>query len=175
MTTVDLQPTHLEDHLIKLVPLSTDDLDRLYAVGSDPLIWEQHPSRDRYQSEVFEKFFADAIASGGAFLILDAVTRDVIGSSRYYDLDIERRTIAIGYTFLAREYWGGQYNKSLKTLMLDHAFRFAETVIFHIGSDNIRSQKATAKTGAVLSQELTAIEPRENTLVFVLSEANRKL
>jgi RimJ/RimL family protein N-acetyltransferase len=175
MTMIDLQPTHLEDQWIKLVPLGPDDLERLYAVASDPLIWEQHPSRDRYQRDVFQKFFDDGIASGGAFLILEVATGDVMGSSRYYDLDCERRTVAIGYTFLARKYWGGHYNKSLKSLMLDHAFEFADTVIFHIGSENVRSQKATVKIGALLSPELSAVEPRENTLVFVLTRENRKI
>ncbi len=55
----------------------------------------------------------------------------------------------IGWTFLARKYWGGLYNRELKDLMLAHAFRFVETVVFYVGENNIRSQKATEKIGAI--------------------------
>ena len=54
--------------------------------------------------------------------------------------------------------------------MLDYIFNFAETVIFHIGKENIRSQKATGKFGAKLSESLTLSENKENTLVFELKK-----
>ncbi len=96
----ELQP-HLENNLIKLIPLKKKDFEKLYQVASDPLIWEQHPDKDRYKKEVFEKFFKGALESGGAFLILDQNSGEVIGSSRYYDLDDDKKSIAIGYTFIA--------------------------------------------------------------------------
>ena len=138
----------LENELVKLVPLKQDDFDILYQVASDPLIWEQHPDRYRYKKEVFEKYFEGAIKSGGAFLVLEKNSDEVIGSSRYYDFDKEKKSIAIGYTFLAKKYWGTTYNRAMKNLMLDHAFKFVEKVIFHIGAKNIRSQKAIEKLGA---------------------------
>jgi RimJ/RimL family protein N-acetyltransferase len=145
---VNLQPDLLEDELVKLVPLQATDFDRLFKVASDPLIWEQHPSRDRYKKEVFQIYFDSAVSSGSAFLIFDKKTNILIGSSRFYDYDGEGSSIAIGYTFLAKEYWGGKYNRSVKKLMLDYAFQFVDAVIFHIGPSNIRSQKAIMKIGA---------------------------
>ena len=121
---IDLQPT-LENDLITIVPLQASDFEKLYAVASDPLVWEQHPNKDRYQRAIFENFFEGAMASKGAFLVLDNTTGEVIGSSRYYDLDLDNKSVFIGYTFLSRAYWGGQYNRALKKLMLDHAFNFA--------------------------------------------------
>jgi RimJ/RimL family protein N-acetyltransferase len=144
------QPSDLQNNLIRLVPLRTGDFEALYQVASDPLIWEQHPSNDRYKREVFESFFAGALASCTAFLVFDQVSGDLIGSSRYYDDDPGDKKIAIGFTFLARKYWGGAYNRALKSLMLDYAFRYADTVVFHIGAGNIRSQKAILKLGARL-------------------------
>jgi RimJ/RimL family protein N-acetyltransferase len=142
----ELQP-FLEGELIRLRPLREDDWDELFAVASDPLIWEQHPVSDRYQEEVFRGFFRDALESGGALIILDAKDGKVIGSSRFNAFDPEKREIEIGWTFLARAYWGGVYNKELKQLMLRHAFRFVKSVIFLVGPENWRSQKAVEKIG----------------------------
>src|ERR1041384_4384369 len=118
----DLQP-HLKGELIELQPLTPEDWDDLFAVASDPLIWEQHPESDRYKEEVFRSFFRKAMESRGAFVILDAKDGRVIGSSRYHGYDPEKSEVEIGWTFLARKYWGGLYNRELKQLMLDHAFR----------------------------------------------------
>jgi RimJ/RimL family protein N-acetyltransferase len=144
--TFELQP-QLHNDLIRLEPLGAGDFEVLYAVASDPLIWEQHPSKDRYKREVFENFFKGAIESGGAFRIHDAVSGELIGSSRYYEHDEAQRKISIGYTFLARSHWASGHNRALKTLMLDHAFRFVDRVLFQVGVDNWRSRKAMEKLG----------------------------
>src|SRR5438132_48146 len=119
--TIDLQPT-FHGQYVNLRPLSEDDWDALFAVASDPLIWEQHPSSDRYQESVFRQFFRDAIEGHGALVALDAVNGQVIGSSRFRH-DPERAEIEIGWTFLARSHWGGSYNGEMKRFMLGHAFR----------------------------------------------------
>ena len=157
----ELQPT-LENALVKLVPLKQEDFDILYQAASDPLIWEQHPDRFRYKKNVFEKYFEGAIKSGGAFLVVEKNSDEVIGSSRYYDFDKEKKSIAIGYTFLAKKYWGTTYNRAMKTLMLDHAFKFVDTVIFHIGAKNIRSQKAIEKLGVTKVGEIEINYPGED-------------
>jgi len=149
-----LQPTHLQNELVKLVPIGPEDFEPLYQVASDPLIWEQHPIQDRYKREVFPAFFEGAIQSHSAFLVLDTVSGDTIGSTRFYDHFPEDSRIAIGYTFLARAYWGGQYNSSLKALMLNYAFDYVDTVLFHVGAQNIRSQKAVLKLGAKKVEEM---------------------
>lgn len=143
---MELQP-QLTGALISLRPLQPDDWATLFAVAADPLIWEQHPAHDRYQEPVFRAFFADALASGGALVISDRTTQEIIGSSRYFGYDAEKSEVEIGWTFLARKYWGGTYNGELKKLMLDHAFRFVEHVIFRIGPENRRSRKAVEKIG----------------------------
>jgi RimJ/RimL family protein N-acetyltransferase len=149
----ELQPT-LENHWIKLEPLESRDFEALYAVASDPLIWEQHPNKNRYQREAFALYFKGAMESGGALRIIDAQSGTLIGSSRYYDWDGVQRSVAIGYTFIARSHWGGRANREVKTLMLEHAFRFVERVIFHVGALNLRSRKAMEKLGGVLIGEV---------------------
>ena len=143
----ELQPV-LENDIIRIDPLKQDDFEKLYAVASDSMIWEQHPNKDRYIREVFETFFKGAIESKGAFLVFDNRTGNPIGSTRYYGYDKEDSSVSIGYTFLARDHWGTTYNRALKTLMLDHAFKFVNKVYFHIGAVNIRSQKAIERLGA---------------------------
>lgn len=144
----ELQPS-IENRWVRLEPLLADDFASLYAVASDPLIWEQHPNKNRYQRDVFATYFQGAIESRGALRVFDAASGALIGSSRYYDWDEAQGSVAIGYTFLARSHWGGQCNRALKTLMLEHAFRFVERVIFHVGAGNLRSRKAMDKLGGV--------------------------
>jgi len=144
----ELQPT-LTGKLLKLRPLCLDDYAQLYKAASDPKIWEQHPNSDRYKEEVFKDYFDSAIESGGALVVLDAETNEIIGSSRYYGLDETVSEIEIGWTFLATKYWGGTYNRELKDLMLKHAYKFVEHVLFFVGPHNLRSRKAVEKLGAV--------------------------
>lgn len=145
-----IRPQNLQNELVRLELLKDSDFERLYAVAADPEIWEQHPSPDRYKRDVFQKFFDGAIESGSAFLIVDKPTGQVTGSTRFYEYDEADRSIAIGYTFLAKKYWGGMYNASVKKVMLDYAFQWVDKIYFHVGADNIRSQIAVKKLGAIL-------------------------
>jgi RimJ/RimL family protein N-acetyltransferase len=143
----ELQPI-LEGSLIRLRPLREKDFEELYQCASDPKIWEQHPQSTRYKRDVFQKYFEAAMESGGAFAIYDAKTEKMIGSSRYYAFDAQKNQILIGYTFIAKEYWGGVFNRELKKLMIEHAFKFVDKVVFEIGDKNTRSQMAVQRIGA---------------------------
>jgi len=79
----DLQPV-LQGELLGLRPIRPEDFYDLYAVASDPLIWEQHPVKDRYKEEVFKRFFREALESGGALIAIDSSDGQVIGSSRFH-------------------------------------------------------------------------------------------
>jgi N-acetyltransferase len=142
----DLQPV-LQGELLRLRPLRPEDWDALYTVASDSLVWEQHPMRDRYKEEVFKEFFREALESGGALVVTDSKDSGIIGSSRFHGYDEQKSEIEIGWTFLARRYWGGAYNREMKQLMLRHAFRFVRRVIFLVGPQNFRSQRAMEKIG----------------------------
>ncbi|MFM1896107.1 MAG: hypothetical protein RLZZ385_1181 [Pseudomonadota bacterium] len=149
---VNLQPT-LSGPTLLLRPLTTADFEPLHAAAADPLIWELHPDPNRWQRPAFEKYFAGALASGGALAVIDQATGGIIGSSRYYQWNAQAREIFIGFTFLVRDHWGGDSNREMKRLMLDHAFGFADRVWFHVGRDNLRSRKAMEKIGGRYSHE----------------------
>lgn len=163
----DLQPT-LQGELLALRPLRPEDFPALYDVASDPLIWEQHPSPDRYKEDVFRNFFREALESGGALIATSADAGRVIGSSRFHGYDTERSEIEIGWTFLARSCWGGAYNREMKKLMLQHAFRFVENVVFLVGPQNVRSRRAMEKIGGALVGSRTR-QGRESVVYRITS------
>jgi RimJ/RimL family protein N-acetyltransferase len=164
-----VQP-HLVGDLLELRPLKPEDWESLFVVASDPLIWEQHPAHDRYKEEVFKEFFREALESGGALVVIDRKTQKTIGSSRYVGFE---REIEIGWTFLARSHWGGKYNADLKRLMLDHAFKFVESVVFLIGPTNFRSQKAVEKIGGVMTGRREKTNLHGETVVDVVYQIKK--
>src|SRR5687768_14099557 len=110
------QPT-LTGSSLKIRPLVENDFEALYEAASDPLIWEQHPDRNRYTPDRFKIYFQSALDCKGAIVVCDLKTGKIIGSSRFTDYDAEKSFVLIGYTFLTREKWGGRHNLELKTLM----------------------------------------------------------
>ena len=144
----DPQPV-LKGRLLELRPLRPEDFEDLFAVAADPLIWEQHPAKDRCQRDQFEIFFREGMESGGTLIAIDTRDGRIVGSSRFHGYDAERSEVEIGWTFLARSHWGGRYNGEMKRLMLQHAFRFVDRVVFLVGVHNRRSQRAVEKIGAV--------------------------
>jgi RimJ/RimL family protein N-acetyltransferase len=158
--TLDRQPRLIGESL-ELRPLRAEDFEALFAVASDPLIWQQHPESDRYQEKVFRRFFADALESGGALVALDRSSGKIIGSSRFHGYDPSKGVVEIGWTFLGRDSWGGRTNGEMKRLMLQHAFQSVQKVIFRIGPENIRSQKAVEKIGGTFTKKTTDSQGEE--------------
>jgi RimJ/RimL family protein N-acetyltransferase len=170
----ELQPV-LAGQLVELRPLRPEDWEELFAVASDPLIWEQHPARNRYQEEVFRDFFRGALECGGAFAVVDRKTQKIIGSSRYFGYDPEKKEIEIGWTFLNRSHWGGDYNREMKRLLLDHAFQFVDSVIFKVGATNGRSRRAMEKIGGVLTERREKTELQGTLVEHVVYQIKKPL
>lgn len=143
---MNLQPT-LENDLVKIRPLLKSDYDRLYKAASDPEIWILHTTTDRWLPDGFKKFFNESLESKGCLVIIDQSNQKIIGSSRYHPVADVDHAIEIGWSFLAKAYWGGQYNRAFKSLMVNHALGSVDDVLFLIAKDNIRSQRATEKLG----------------------------
>ncbi len=172
-TAPDLQQ-FLPGECLELRALAAEDFAELYGVASDPLIWEQHPAHDRWQEPVFRAFFDEAMATRSAYVILDTWNGRIIGSSRYHGYDPEKREIEIGWTFLARNYWGGRHNRELKRAMCEHAFRFVDRILFRVGPENLRSRRAVEKIGGVFVGETVDANGRPG-VVYALTPATYKL
>lgn len=171
---MNLQPT-LENDLIILKPLKASHFDALYEVARDPLIWEQHPCPDRYKKAVFTEFFQDSIESNGALIIIEQSSHQVIGSSRFKTIDQAKNAIEIGWSFLSRDKWGGKYNKAMKSLMINYALKHIDHVIFYVGKENIRSQKAVLKLGGEIITDpkfSNLIRDNESELTFRIGREN---
>lgn len=171
---MDRQPT-LTGATLRLRPLQADDWAALYGVASDPQIWAVHPAHDRWQEAVFRAFFDDAMAQGGALVVEDKGTGAVIGSTRYQFYPPDSQAIEIGWTFLARAYWGGATNRELKHLMLDHALRSLDRVVFVVGADNVRSRRAMEKIGGRLSADAPQREMAGNAMPHVVYQITRAM
>ncbi|WP_320416880.1 GNAT family N-acetyltransferase [Empedobacter sedimenti] len=160
--------TQLENDLVILEPLDTNDFEDLYSAAADPKVWEQHPNKNRYKREVFQVFFDGAIQSKGAFKIINKETNQVIGSSRFYDYDEKDASIIVGYTFYSTDSWGKGINPSVKKLMFDYIFQFVDKIYLHVGADNVRSQIAVQRLGCTkIDEELVAYYGEEPKLNFV--------
>ena len=145
---MDRQPV-LEGERLLLRPLEPSDWDALYAIASDPQVWEQHPMHDRWREDVFRAFFDDALAKGGALAVIDKSSDAIIGSSRFQQYEPEDGgSVEIGWTFLAPRCWGKGINHEMKRLMLAHAFEFVERVDFRVSETNWRSRQALENIGA---------------------------
>jgi RimJ/RimL family protein N-acetyltransferase len=169
---IDIQP-FLQNSLVTARPLMQSDFNDLYLTASDPLIWEQHPNKNRWQLKDFENYFTGAMLSHGALLVCDAETKEVIGSSRYSDYKPDIKTISIGYTFFKRSHWGRVYNYALKHLMLDHIFQFTTLVNFYIGAVNKRSQISIERFGASKTGEAETAyfgEPSKLDYVYTITK-----
>lgn len=167
ISSIDIQPV-LETETILLTPVQEKDFESLYTAASDPKIWEQHPNKDRWKKEIFKTFFEGAILSKGAFLIIDKNSNSVIGSTRFYDYNEQEKSIHIGYTFYTTQCWGKGINSLVKTLMLNYIFGFVSKVYFQIGADNIRSQIAISRLGAVkISEQEVSYFGEKPTLNFL--------
>ena len=165
----NLQP-FLENDSVLLRPLREEDFDNLYEVASDPLIWEQHQNKDRFTHKIFTEFFEEAIVSKGAFAIVDKRTDKIIGSSRFKIIDSSAKIIEIGWSFLARNYWGGLYNHGVKKLMINYALKAFDKVVFYVHAENYRSQRALEKLGAlkIIDFGKSWVLPKERGVTFVI-------
>lgn len=175
MIPFDIQPILAYKNIV-IKPIESDDFEALFNVASDPQIWEQHPCKDRWKREVFQGFFDTAIQSKGAFKIIDTKTDEIIGSTRFYDYDFEKSAIRIGFTFYARRYWGNGTNFIVKKLMLNYIFQFVSSVNFQIGAENIRSQIAIQRLGALKIDEAEVCymgEEKSNlNFIYLLTKEN---
>ena len=156
---------NLETNAFSLEQTTSLDFDLLYEIASNPVVWEQHPEKDRWKRPVFSAFFQRAMENDlGCFTIRDKSAGIVIGSTRFYSHDVAGEAVRLGYTFLCPKYWGSGANQEMKKVLLEHAFTIVEDVYFDIGKENFRSRKAVEKLGAVECAD------KEEKVVYVLSK-----
>ena len=154
------QPTSLSGHGVRLEPLQREHVAALQDAVDDGDIgaidYVNVPGRDGIPAWVDH---ALAMRDAGRELPFAIVASDrVVGSTRFYDIDLSVPTLAIGYTFHAASVWRSHVNTANKRLMLGHAFDAlgAQSVYFHTSHRNLRSRAAIERLGATLDGVLRA-------------------
>jgi RimJ/RimL family protein N-acetyltransferase len=147
-----LAPLALSGHGLRLEPLARDHIGALQDAVDDgdigALNYVNVPGRDGIPAWVEH---ALAMRDAGRELPFAIVAGGrVVGSTRFYDIDLSVPTLAIGYTFHAASVWRTRVNTANKRLMLGHAFDAlgAQSVYFHTSHLNLRSQAAIERLGA---------------------------
>ena len=158
--TTTLATITLTGHGIRLEPLSQAHAPALQDAVDDGDIgainYVSVPGRDGIPAWIDH---ALAMRDAGRELPFAIVSNDrVVGSTRFYDIDLATPSLAIGYTFHSASVWRSHVNTANKRLMLGHAFDTlgAESVFFHTSHLNLRSQAAIERLGAKLDGILRA-------------------
>ena len=117
----------LEGRIIRLEPLSADQLDGIWDASRDPRIWRWLPIVQPQTSEETAAWLADALERAEAgleipFATVRQVDGAVVGSTRFLALRPEHGVVEIGWTWLAPSAWGTGANQEAKLLQFTHAF-----------------------------------------------------
>jgi N-acetyltransferase len=155
---MDIDLAKLRGKYVYLEPLSPGHRESIRPLAKNELIWEFNkmlPVDEKYDAayDVYFDGALDKTALGGqqAFVIKETQSDSIIGMTRLYEINPKEKTVLIGYTWYIPSVWGNVYNKECKLLLLecifeDLKFNRAELRVAH---QNVRSQKAVEKMGAV--------------------------
>ena len=148
---------HLENDQVKLIPLSEKHLtDLLYYALNEPDIW--HFSSDKpTDNDNMILYIKAALAmrkekQGYAFVVWDKKQDRIVGSTRYYRMDLRNKVCSIGYTWYGKTAQGTGVNKNCKYLLFEFLFEKAhfERVEFEADNENKRSLAAIKSLGCTL-------------------------
>lgn len=155
---MEIDVSKLRGQFVYLELLQPSHIPQLKLLAKDEKLWEYTKTillNDCYNEQV-EKYLAVAIDPNGiglqrSFVIRDAATKEIIGMSRYYRMELLHKRLDIGYTWYSPAYWGRVHNKECKLLLLQYAFETLgfQRVEFEVAHQNIRSQKAVEKIGGI--------------------------
>lgn len=151
---IRLAPITLEGHGVRLEPLDASHADALSAAAADGQLWNLWFTSVPAPGGT-GKYIDDALAGQTAghmlpWAVRDLVTGDIVGSTRYHDIDAAIDRVEIGYTWYAKSRQRTHVNTACKLLLLTHAFETlgCQVVGFRTDNFNIASQRAIAALGA---------------------------
>lgn len=149
-----VEPVTLEGQYIRLEPLSMDHQAGLCKIALDEELWRWMPSPIRTPDEMgrYIELALKLRAEGSAlpFATVYKLANQVVGSTRYLNIDRANRRLEIGATFIGKNWQRTVVNTEAKYLMLRHAFETLGClrVEFKTDSLNVQSQNALLRLGA---------------------------
>jgi len=153
-TSIDLI---LEDERVLLRPLVQADVANLSAyVKDESTIWKYALTPITTDQE-FEQYIATAVEtrqlkSAYPFIVFDKLQNKYVGSTRFYDIQLNNSSTQFGYTWYSESTWGTGLNEHCKLLLLSFAFETIgfERVEFRADNRNKRSIAAMQKIGCTV-------------------------
>ena len=151
---IHVAPVTLEGHGVRLEPLEASHVEALKTAAADGRLWELWFTTVPKPEET-EKYIEDALAGQAAghmlpWIVRDLATGEIIGSTRYHDIDAAIDRVEIGYTWYAKSRQRSHVNTACKLLLLGHAFDALGCAVVGFRTDNFNfaSQRAIAALGA---------------------------
>jgi len=145
----------LENSMVKLIPFGNLRNQELREVIFDDEIWRFMGMFIRTESD-FENYLTNTLNAQKngicyPFLIIDKLTNKVAGSTRYGYLNIASEKCEIGWTWYGKKFQGTGLNTACKYELLKFGFESIgfRRIQFSADQENIRSQKAIEKLGAI--------------------------
>lgn len=149
-----VEPVRLEGRVARLEPMTREHLPGLCEVGLDPEIWRWYvlPIRtaDEMAGVVETALKEQAAGITLPFVIVEAASARVVGSTRYLNIDATHHRLEIGWTWLARSWQRTAINTEAKYLLLRHAFETLRCIRVELKTDSLneRSRAAILRIGA---------------------------
>lgn len=154
MKEMIVAPVTLEGRHVRLEPLSRAHRDALVAVGLDEELWRWIPDPVRTPQQMaayLEIALADqARGVSLPFAIVEKKSGQVIGSTRYANIERAHRRVEIGWTWVARQWQRTAVNTECKYLLLRHAFETLGSMRVELKTDSLneKSRNAILRIGA---------------------------
>lgn len=147
------EPAPMAGPLVSLEPLSLDHVDELYGATRDPDVWTWLSSPQPASRHDLARIVGAALQHPDdrvAWAQIDTATGRAVGTTSFYWINPQHRSLAIGHTFLGKDWWGSGINAEAKLFLLRRAFETlgARRVLFRADSRNVRSQEAIERLGA---------------------------
>ncbi len=148
------EPVTLQMPLVRLEPMAPDHVAGLEAAARDGELWRLRvtsvPAPGDMPVYVTAALRGQEEAHMLPFVVRDAGSLEIIGSTRYHDIVPAVERLEIGYTWYGKSWQRSHVNTSCKLLLLTHAFETlgAQLVGWRTDNFNFASQHAIERLGA---------------------------
>jgi RimJ/RimL family protein N-acetyltransferase len=152
---MSITPVTLTGRTVQLEPLTLDHVEALAAVGLDPILWRWNPTPvatiDAMRAYVIAAIEAQKQGLALPFAIVERATGQIVGSTRYGNVDVGNRRVEIGWTWVATSHQRTTVNTEAKLLLMTHAFETLGAIRVELKTDalNERSRNAIRRLGAL--------------------------
>jgi RimJ/RimL family protein N-acetyltransferase len=149
-----IEPVTLVGEHVKLVPLSFEHEQGLANAAGDGELWKlwytSVPTPEGVRDWIAAALVMRDTLGAHPFVVIDTKSGDVVGSTRFFNVEAAHRRLEIGHTWYAKRVQRSSLNTEAKLLLLSHAFDTLKTIAveFRTHFMNQQSRAAIARLGA---------------------------